>query len=553
MTEGIAHAPADQRRRGLSRAAWPSAASNTCSPMPAPISRRSSRPMPRRRIPGLTAPKPVIATHENVAISMAHGYAIASRQGAGGDGACQRRHRQRAVRRVQRGARQRADPVHRRPLAADRGGRASGARDTYIHWAQEMFDQAGMLREIVKWEYELRNGDAARNRDRPRPVDRDQRAGGAGLSVAAARGAGRAVAPALPTTARRAAPPSLRPAPTKRRSTEAAALLATAKRPADHHRQRRARPRRRSRRSPNSPSASRSRWSSTASGICRCRPTTRAISATTRRPFVKEADAILVLECDVPWVPSRGRAAGRMPGDPYRRRSALRALSDPRFSLRCRDHRRAAAGAAEARRGAEGALTAESPTRRDAPRRAPRGAARRLAKAARGDGGADADPPVLGQPLPQRGARRRTRSSSTSTRCSTSIAPRLEPRLVFRVEPGGRARLGRWRGAGRQARATRAAGDFDPRRRLLHLLEPGRGTSRVDDAQAAGADRRHQQRDVGRGAARDARHVPGRRGGAQQQARRSSTSTTCRPSRRSARRRAATASGSRTRRSFPPR
>ncbi len=33
-----------------------------------------------------------------------------------------------------------------------------GARDTYIHWAQEMFDQAGMLREMVKWEYELRNG-----------------------------------------------------------------------------------------------------------------------------------------------------------------------------------------------------------------------------------------------------------------------------------------------------------------------------------------------------------------------------------------------------------
>src|SRR5262249_62028248 len=34
-----------------------------------------------------------------------------------------------------------------------------GARDVYIHWAQEMFDQAGMVREIVKWEYELRNGD----------------------------------------------------------------------------------------------------------------------------------------------------------------------------------------------------------------------------------------------------------------------------------------------------------------------------------------------------------------------------------------------------------
>src|SRR5260370_35375375 len=34
----------------------------------------------------------------------------------------------------------------------------AGARDTYIHWAQEMFDQAGMLREMVKWDYERPNG-----------------------------------------------------------------------------------------------------------------------------------------------------------------------------------------------------------------------------------------------------------------------------------------------------------------------------------------------------------------------------------------------------------
>ena len=31
-----------------------------------------------------------------------------------------------------------------------------GSRNRYIHWAQEMFDQAGMLREAVKWDYELR-------------------------------------------------------------------------------------------------------------------------------------------------------------------------------------------------------------------------------------------------------------------------------------------------------------------------------------------------------------------------------------------------------------
>jgi acetolactate synthase I/II/III large subunit len=32
-----------------------------------------------------------------------------------------------------------------------------GARDLYIHWAQEAFDQAGMIREFLKWDYELRN------------------------------------------------------------------------------------------------------------------------------------------------------------------------------------------------------------------------------------------------------------------------------------------------------------------------------------------------------------------------------------------------------------
>jgi len=33
---------------------------------------------------------------------------------------------------------------------------AVGARSVFIHWGQEMFDQAGMLREAVKWDYELR-------------------------------------------------------------------------------------------------------------------------------------------------------------------------------------------------------------------------------------------------------------------------------------------------------------------------------------------------------------------------------------------------------------
>ena len=34
-----------------------------------------------------------------------------------------------------------------------------GSRDTAIHWQQEMFDQGGMVREFCKWDYELRNGE----------------------------------------------------------------------------------------------------------------------------------------------------------------------------------------------------------------------------------------------------------------------------------------------------------------------------------------------------------------------------------------------------------
>ena len=33
-----------------------------------------------------------------------------------------------------------------------------GGRNIHIHWTQEMYDQGGMVREAVKWDYELRNG-----------------------------------------------------------------------------------------------------------------------------------------------------------------------------------------------------------------------------------------------------------------------------------------------------------------------------------------------------------------------------------------------------------
>src|SRR6195256_544805 len=106
---------------------------------------------------GLPAPKPLIATHENLAMSMAHGYAIAS-----GKVPAVMVHvsvgTANALCGVFNAARENVPILFtagRSPLTEEG---MLGARDTYIHWAQEMFDQAGMLREIVKWDYELRNG-----------------------------------------------------------------------------------------------------------------------------------------------------------------------------------------------------------------------------------------------------------------------------------------------------------------------------------------------------------------------------------------------------------
>ena len=106
---------------------------------------------------GLPAPKPLIATHENVAISMAHGYAVTS-----GKEPAVMVHvsvgTANAICGVFNAARENVPILFtagRSPLTEEG---LHGARDTYIHWAQEMFDQAGMLREMVKWDYELRNG-----------------------------------------------------------------------------------------------------------------------------------------------------------------------------------------------------------------------------------------------------------------------------------------------------------------------------------------------------------------------------------------------------------
>src|SRR3977135_2504405 len=106
---------------------------------------------------GQTAPKPLLATHENLAMSMAHGYAAASGRVPAGmvHVSVGTAH---ALCGGFNAARENVPILFtagRSPLTEEG---LPGARDTYIHWAQEMFDQAGMLGETVKWDYELRNG-----------------------------------------------------------------------------------------------------------------------------------------------------------------------------------------------------------------------------------------------------------------------------------------------------------------------------------------------------------------------------------------------------------
>jgi acetolactate synthase-1/2/3 large subunit len=100
-------------------------------------------------------PTPLVIPHENLAVAMAHGaYAM------NGKPQCVMLHvnvgTANAINNIINLSRDNIPLI----LAAGRTPVTEkgkfGSRNRYIHWAQEMFDQAGMLREAVKWDYELR-------------------------------------------------------------------------------------------------------------------------------------------------------------------------------------------------------------------------------------------------------------------------------------------------------------------------------------------------------------------------------------------------------------
>jgi len=111
----------------------------------------------RQPLSRLEFPTPIIGTHENLVVGMAHGYIMVTGQAqavmvhvsvGAANAVC-------GVMNAKRDEIPMLFMAGRTPLY-EKG--PLGARSGAIHWAQEMYDQAGMLRELVKWDYELRSG-----------------------------------------------------------------------------------------------------------------------------------------------------------------------------------------------------------------------------------------------------------------------------------------------------------------------------------------------------------------------------------------------------------
>jgi len=250
---------------------------------------------------GAKTPQPLIATHENLAMSMAHGWAIAS-----GRVPAVMLHVSVGTANALCGVINAAREFVPMLVSAGRSPLTEtglpGARDVYIHWAQEMFDQAGMLREIVKWEYELRHGVQLETVvDRALAVATSAPGGPVYLSLPR-----EVLASPLPgfsydAPARRvgAAPP----APDRGAIDEAARILAKAQNPLVITAS--------AGRDPAAVAALAEFAGRFAVPVVQHRPRHLCLPADhpchlgyDATPYLDAADAILVLECDVPWIPS---------------------------------------------------------------------------------------------------------------------------------------------------------------------------------------------------------------------------------------------------------
>jgi len=111
----------------------------------------------RRAGKGYALPRPITVPHETTAVALAHGYAmvtgrpqvvmvhviVGTANALGG---------------VMNAARANVPMLFTAGRTPITEAGMPGSRNLHIHWAQEAFDQGAIVREFVKWDYELRLG-----------------------------------------------------------------------------------------------------------------------------------------------------------------------------------------------------------------------------------------------------------------------------------------------------------------------------------------------------------------------------------------------------------
>ena len=246
-----------------------------------------------------SVPQPIVVPHENAAVAMAHGvYLITGRPQA-----VMVHVNVGTANTINGAANASRDQIPifllagRTPLT-ETG--MHGSRSRNIHWAQEMFDQAGMLREFTKWDQELKVASETQSTiDRAMELMMNSPRGPAYLSLPR-EVLSTMVALKAPKPARAV---SAAPWPDPSAVAELAQMLLTAKHPiiitATSGR---------SLAGFNALSALTQKYAIgvvTASGRYLCLPSSHDMNLGFQtKPFLEEADLVIVLDCDVPWIPS---------------------------------------------------------------------------------------------------------------------------------------------------------------------------------------------------------------------------------------------------------
>ena len=251
-------------------------------------------------------PQPIVVPHENAAVAMAHGHTMIS-----GRPQAVMLHTNvgtaNSINMLIDASRDRIPMLLTSGRTPFTEAGAEGSRSAYIHWAQEMYDQAGMLREMVKWDYEMKRGDqAATVVDRALELATSAPQGPVYLSLPREVLGETVTTPAESNRTRRAGPRA--PTPAASDIERLADWIAAARLPliiAGNVG-----------RDPQQAVALARLAEMHALPVIPFNPRYFAMSVlhpmyqgSSPGPLLDEADLVIVLECDVPWMPSKEQPA----------------------------------------------------------------------------------------------------------------------------------------------------------------------------------------------------------------------------------------------------